>query len=122
GSRAAAPVPEMVRLALVSRWAPRSVSTFFVNFGRTSNAISERTDVMTNWQRTLGLVLLYGFSSVWASAQMLWKPPEAVGISGWTWGPGGREIAPQAPFEFIREKMDGTNPKVEVRDAGERLW
>jgi hypothetical protein len=29
---------------------------------------------------------------------------------------------PRPPFQFVKEKLTGTNPKVEVRDAAGRLW
>jgi hypothetical protein len=56
------------------------------------------------------------------SAQVLWVEPQPVTTSDWTWGPGGRGMAPQPPFEFKKEKLDGTNPKVEVRDSAGRSW
>lgn len=42
--------------------------------------------------------------------------------SDWTWGPGGKEGAPVPPFEFVKEDLGGTNPKVKVRDALGRVW
>jgi hypothetical protein len=57
-----------------------------------------------------------------ARSQTLWKEPPPVSMSDWTWGPGGPDSAPRPPFTFLKEKMDGTNPKVEVRDAANRTW
>jgi Protein of unknown function (DUF1501) len=37
-------------------------------------------------------------------------------------GPGGDETAPRPPFQFVKGKLSGTNAKVEVGDAGGRLW
>jgi hypothetical protein len=31
-------------------------------------------------------------------------------------------MAPRPPFRFIKEKLDGTNPKVDVQDAAGRHW
>jgi hypothetical protein len=31
-------------------------------------------------------------------------------------------MAPRPPFEFLKENLGGTNPKVEVRDAAGRFW
>src|SRR5712692_9045240 len=60
--------------------------------------------------------------AICANAQLLWKEPQPTTISDWIWGPGGREIAPHPPFQFLKEKFGGTNPKVEVRDAAGRRW
>ena len=62
------------------------------------------------------------FATVPAGSQTLWKEPPPATMSDWTWGPGGRESVPQPPFTFLKEKMDGTNSKVEVRDAANRIW
>jgi hypothetical protein len=53
---------------------------------------------------------------------VLWRAPRATTIADWVWGPGGKERAPLAPFEFVKENLGGTNPKVEVRDARGRKW
>ena len=57
-----------------------------------------------------------------AGSQTLWREPAPATMSDWTWGPGGPESAPKPPFMFLKEKMDGTNPKIEVRDAANRTW
>jgi hypothetical protein len=53
---------------------------------------------------------------------VLWRAPRATTTSDWVWGPGGEERAPLAPFQFLKENLGGTNPKVEVRDARGRKW
>jgi hypothetical protein len=60
--------------------------------------------------------------SICVSAQVLWTEPQPATTSDWTWGPGGPAMAPRPPFEFVKEKSDGTNPKIEVRDTAGRLW
>jgi hypothetical protein len=50
-------------------------------------------------------------NSLYASAQSLWHEPQPAGIPAWTWGPGGRQAAPQPPLRFVTEKFEGTNPK-----------
>jgi hypothetical protein len=67
----------------------------------------------------LSLVVL---ASAPARSQTLWKEPPPASMSDWTWGPGGPDSVPRPPFTFLKEKMDGTNPKVEVRDAANRTW
>ncbi len=56
------------------------------------------------------------------SKAVLWQQPGRIDIADWTWGPGGEARAPQAPFEFIEEDFNGTNPKVKVRDAKGDHW
>jgi len=78
---------------------------------------------MVHYQGFIGtLAALYALMSVSASAQLLWKEPQPANTSVWTSGPGGEETAPQPLFQFVKEKLTGTNPKVEVRDVNGRLW
>ena len=65
---------------------------------------------------------LYILATVCASAQVLWQEPAPFSTSAWVWGPGGREMAPQPPFRFVKEKFGGTNPKVEIKDDRGRHW
>ena len=69
-----------------------------------------------------GSVVLYAFIGVCASGQTLWREPKPATIADWTWGPGGQEMVPQPPFQFVKENFGGTNPKVEVRDAAGHTW
>ena len=72
-------------------------------------------------------------SSVWAcsialwvstdaAAQVLWKEPPALSVSDWVSGPGGAGAAPRPPFQFVKENLGGTNPKIDVVDAAEQTW
>jgi hypothetical protein len=65
---------------------------------------------------------LHAFLGVCANAQILWREPQPTTTSDWIWGPGGQEMAPHPPFQFLKERLGGTNPKVEVRDAAGRRW
>jgi hypothetical protein len=47
----------------------------------------------------------------------LWQPPPDMNLNDWVWGPGGKERAPSGPYEFIGDDLNGTNPKITVRDA-----
>ena len=49
--------------------------------------------------------------------QVMWRGPEDISSRDLYYGPGGREDQPLAPFRFIREDLDGTNPKFIVEDA-----
>ena len=73
----------------------------------------------------------FGSSSAWpcrAFPAPRRTPPGALATPGkitirdWIWGPGGEARAPKAPFEFIEEDLNGTNPKIKVRDARGDHW
>jgi len=66
--------------------------------------------------------VLFALTYACASAQTLWMEPARFTDSDWTWGPGGQELAPRPPFRFQKEKLDGTNPKVDVVDDAGRHW
>jgi hypothetical protein len=57
-----------------------------------------------------------------APAQVLWKEPPALSVSDWVSGPGGAESAPRPPFKFVKESLDGSNPKIDIVDAAGRPW
>ncbi|HEX8456510.1 MAG TPA: hypothetical protein VF656_04235 [Pyrinomonadaceae bacterium] len=57
-----------------------------------------------------------------AHRQSLWRDPGAVEQLDFGAGPGGRDGAPAAPFEFVAEHATGSNPCVSVRDARGRVW
>ena len=46
----------------------------------------------------------------------------AIGVADWVSGPGGPEAAPRPPFRFVKENLDGTNPKIDVADSAGRNW
>jgi hypothetical protein len=75
-----------------------------------------------NYRGCAAALSLHALVSVCATAQMLWREPQHATISDWTWGPGGQEMAPRAPFRFVKENLGGTNPKVDVQDAAGRRW
>jgi hypothetical protein len=52
----------------------------------------------------------------------LWRNPGDVERLDLASGPGGRQHAPFAPFEFLQEHENGTQPCVSVRDANGRRW
>ena len=54
--------------------------------------------------------------------QTLWREPPPATVSDFIWGPGGEQAAPRPPFRFLKEKLSGTNPKVDVLDATGRHW
>src|SRR5215813_11846172 len=53
---------------------------------------------------------------------VIWSDPGAVERLDFVGGIGGRANAPKAPFTFLEESMNGSNPKVRVLDANEVRW
>jgi hypothetical protein len=69
----------------------------------------------------LGLVLAAALFAA-SNSVILWRDPGPVESLDMTGGPGGRARAPQPPFAFVKEQMDGTSPKVILRDARGTEW
>lgn len=53
---------------------------------------------------------------------ILWSDPGPIASRDLLWGGGSADRAPKPPFTFIKEDTDGTQPKVQVRDAAGREW
>jgi hypothetical protein len=53
---------------------------------------------------------------------LLWRNPGAVEKLDFVWGAGGRSRAPKAPFAFVEEDLDGSTPKIKVKDANGAEW
>src|ERR1700719_2951959 len=53
---------------------------------------------------------------------VLWRNPTDIASRDLFYGPGGEKHQPHGPFTFIREDLDGTNPKFVVRDADDVKW
>jgi len=52
----------------------------------------------------------------------LWRQPTNIGSENLLYGPGGKEHEPHGPFTFLKEDLDGTNPKYDVRDESGVKW
>lgn len=52
----------------------------------------------------------------------LWHQPENIASLDLFYGQGGKDKQPVAPFTFLEEDMNGTNPKMDVRDADGKKW
>jgi len=52
----------------------------------------------------------------------LWREPKDIRSENLFYGPGGKEHEPHGPFTFVKEDMDGTNPKYDVRDEEGVKW
>jgi hypothetical protein len=61
-------------------------------------------------------------ASLSVAGPTLWRDPGPIETLDLIGGPGGRENQPQPPFAFMKEEVEGTSPKIQVRDARGRLW
>ncbi len=53
---------------------------------------------------------------------VLWHDPGSVESLDLFYGQGGQEHQPKPPFTFVEEDSNGTNPKMDVRDANSKKW
>lgn len=53
---------------------------------------------------------------------VLWREPTDVRARDLYYGPGGKEHAPHTVYTFVKEDLDGTNPKFDVRDEDGNKW
>lgn len=78
-------------------------------------------------------ILLSTFASVPVFAQkseaakpagipVLWRNPDDISRRNLTFGPGSAELAPVAPFTFVKEELTGESPKFNVTDARGEKW
>jgi hypothetical protein len=72
--------------------------------------------------RWLGVLLIVVFCATAADRPLLWRDPGALESLNLAGGPGGAAKAPQPPFTFVKEEMDGTAPKVVVTDGSGTKW
>ncbi len=57
-----------------------------------------------------------------AGVPVLWRNPGDVSRRNLTYGPGSAELAPVAPFTFVKEEQTGESPKFNVTDARGQTW
>lgn len=53
---------------------------------------------------------------------VLWHAQQNISSLDLFYGQGGRDHQPAAPFVFLEEDSNGTNPKMDVRDANKTKW
>lgn len=56
------------------------------------------------------------------AAGVLWVQPADIANRNLFYGPGGKEHEPHTTFTFLREDLNGTNPKFDVRDENGTKW
>jgi len=55
-------------------------------------------------------------------AAVLWSEPRDLAVRDLFYGAGGKQHRPRAPFKFVKEDLDGTNPKFVIQDAAGTKW
>lgn len=53
---------------------------------------------------------------------VLWREPDNITARNLYFGPGGERRQPRGPFTFIKEDLEGSNPKFTVRDRDGVKW
>jgi hypothetical protein len=53
---------------------------------------------------------------------LLWRQPKDFASRDLFYGPGGKKDEPHGPFTFVKEDLDGSNPKFTVRDPEGAKW
>ncbi len=53
---------------------------------------------------------------------VLWTDPGNIAERDLFYGQGGNNHQPKPPFTFLREDLNGTNPKFDARDADGKKW
>jgi len=53
---------------------------------------------------------------------VLWRAPADIATRNLFYGPGGKEHEPHSTFIFLKEDLEGTNPKYVVRDQDGVKW
>jgi hypothetical protein len=57
-----------------------------------------------------------------AASAVLWREPTDIASRDVYYGPGGKEHAPHTTFTFLKEDLNGTNPKFDVEDEDGVKW
>jgi len=53
---------------------------------------------------------------------VLWRNPADIASRNLFYGPGGEKNQPHGPYTFVKEDLDGSNPKFVVRDRDGVKW
>lgn len=53
---------------------------------------------------------------------VFWRSPEDIESRNLFYGPGGAQDQPHGPYTFVKEDLDGSNPKFVVRDSEGVKW
>ena len=57
-----------------------------------------------------------------AGPAVMWREPADIKSRDLFYGPGGRSHMPHGTVTFVKEDLDGTNPKLVVTDQDGQKW
>lgn len=57
-----------------------------------------------------------------ATRGVLWRDPGNISARNLRYGPGSENLAPAAPFTFVKEDKSGESPKFEIKDSRGVEW
>lgn len=57
-----------------------------------------------------------------SGSAVLWRDPVDIASRNLLYGPGGEKHQPRGPFTFVKEDLNGTNPKFDVRGGDDVKW
>ena len=80
---------------------------------------------MSKHQKPFGIWLLVATLSFLECARgeiTLWREPADIAARNLFYGPGGKAHAPHGTYRFLKEDLDGTNPKIVVRGEDGVKW
>ena len=63
-----------------------------------------------------------GIESVRKATPVLWRNPVDIASRNLYYGPGGPQHQPHGPYIFVKEDLDGSNPKFVVKDRDGIKW
>jgi hypothetical protein len=63
-----------------------------------------------------------GLKPTASASALLWRAPDDIRSRNLIYGEGGKDHAPHSVFTFIKEDLDGTNPKFTVQDEDGVKW
>jgi hypothetical protein len=70
----------------------------------------------------LALAVVLTIPATGAERALLWRAPGDIRSRDLYYGIGGRDHAPRGPFKFLKEDLDGSNPKYTVKDRDGIKW
>lgn len=73
-------------------------------------------------KRAFAVLLALGLPALGAPRAVLWTDPADLASRNLFYGPGGRAHEPHGPFTFVKEDLNGTNPKFVVTDRDGIKW
>ncbi len=75
------------------------------------------------WSVTVALSAIARDVRTYSSVRpLLWRAPADISSRDLFRGPGSPQDGPQGPFVFLKEDLNGTNPKFSVRDRNGVQW